>query len=181
VLGLSSSSQAGLLDEISQLGTNLLTVTNGQTLFGQTAELPNFAPGMIGRIAGVTDVQDTGTTRANAFHTPLIPTIDTNALSVDASSLGLPAATGTGVAQGVYLNRATAQEPVAVLGAAAAQPLGINRIWPGERIWVGNQWFYVTGILKPAVLAPQIDVVEDAPYVKRVFDGVEGDCAGLSR
>ena len=55
------------------------------------------------------------------------------------------------------LNAATAREPVAVLGAAAAQRLGIDRIWPGERIWVGGQWFYLAGILKPAVLAPEID------------------------
>ena len=34
VLGLSSSSQAGLLAEIERLGTNLLTVTNGQSLAG---------------------------------------------------------------------------------------------------------------------------------------------------
>ena len=47
VLGLSSSSQAGLLNEISKLGTNLLTVANGQTLSGDTAELPVAAPGMI--------------------------------------------------------------------------------------------------------------------------------------
>ena len=32
VLGLSSSSKAGLLAEIDKLGTNLLTVTTGQTL-----------------------------------------------------------------------------------------------------------------------------------------------------
>ena len=32
VLGLSASSQAGLLNEIDQLGTNLLTVSNGQNL-----------------------------------------------------------------------------------------------------------------------------------------------------
>ena len=31
VLGLSASSPAGLLAEINKLGTNLLTVTNGQT------------------------------------------------------------------------------------------------------------------------------------------------------
>ena len=31
VLGISASSQAGLLDEINQLGTNLLTVSNGET------------------------------------------------------------------------------------------------------------------------------------------------------
>jgi putative ABC transport system permease protein len=64
---------------------------------------------------------------------------------------------GTSIARGSYLNAATAREPVAVLGAAAAQRLGIDRIWPGERIWVGGQWFYVAGILKPAVFAPEID------------------------
>jgi putative ABC transport system permease protein len=46
---------------------------------------------------------------------------------------------------------------VAVLGAAAAQRLGIDRIYPGERIWVGTTWLYVAGTLKPAVLAPAID------------------------
>ena len=158
VLGLSSSSQAGLLDEISKLGTNLLTVQNGQTVTGGTAELPKEAPAMIARIGPVTDVEDTGTVNGvNAFRSPLIPSIDTNALSVDAASLGLPKAVGTTVAQGTYLNAATANEPVAVLGAAAAQRLGIDRLFPGERIWVDNQWFYIAGILNPAVLAPSID------------------------
>src|SRR5262245_63164947 len=64
VLGLSSSSQAGLLAEIDRLGTNLLTVTNGQTVFGQTAELPLVAPGMIHRIGPVQQVQYTGSTRS---------------------------------------------------------------------------------------------------------------------
>jgi len=40
VLGLSSSAQAGLSNEISGLGTNLLVVQNGQSLSGSTAELP---------------------------------------------------------------------------------------------------------------------------------------------
>lgn len=158
VLGLSSSSQAGLLNEISALGTNLLTVTNGQTLFGHTAELPKTAPGMIGRIGPVTEVQYVGALNGvNAYRSPLIPSIDTNALSVDASSLGLPKVVGTTTAQGVYLNAATANEPVAVLGAVAAQRLGIDRLYLGERIWVGGRWFYVTGILRPAVLAPELD------------------------
>ncbi len=158
VLGLSASSQAGLLAEISKLGTNLLTVTNGQTLFGQTAELPMAAPGMIGRIGPVTQVQYTGAlANDNAFRNPLVPSVDTNALTVDATSLGLPAAVGTTVAQGSFLNGATATEPVAVLGAAAAQRLGIDMIFPGERIWVGGMWFYVAGILNPAVLTPEID------------------------
>ena len=66
-----------------------------------------------------------------------IPPIETNALTVAAASLGLPAVVGTSVAQGSYLNAATAREPVAVLGAEAAQLMGIDRIRPGERIWVG--------------------------------------------
>jgi len=64
---------------------------------------------------------------------------------------------GTSVAQGRYLNAATAREPVAVLGAAAAQRLGLDRVWPGMRIQVGGMWFYVAGILRPAVLAPEVD------------------------
>ena len=175
VLGLSASSQAGLLAEINALGTNLLTVTNGQNFSGTTAELPLAAPAMTARLPGVTAVQDTGTITASAYRSPLIPTIDTNALTVDAASLGLPAAVGTTVAQGSYLNAATAKEPVAVLGAAAAQRLGIDRIWPGERIWVGGKWFYLAGILKPAVLAPEIDssVLVGYPAAQKYlnFDG----------
>jgi putative ABC transport system permease protein len=158
VLGLASSSQAGLLAEISKLGTNLLTVTNGQNLTGGTAELPEAAPGMIAQLPGVTEVQDTGTiSNASAYRSPYIPAINTNALTVDASTLGLPSLVGTSIAQGTYLNAATAREPVAVLGAAAAQRLGIDRIWPGERIWAGGRWLYVVGILNPATLAPEID------------------------
>jgi putative ABC transport system permease protein len=158
VLGLASSSQAGLLAEIDRLGTNLLTVTNGQTLTGQTAELPTAAPGMIGRIGPVTAVQYTGTiSNVSVYRSPLIPAVNTNALTVDAASLGLPLTVGTSIAQGAYLSPATVTEPFAVLGATAAQRLGIDRIWPGERIWVGGQWFYLSGILNPAVLAPEID------------------------
>jgi putative ABC transport system permease protein len=157
VLGLSASSQAGLLAEIDKLGTNLLTVTNGQTLFGQAAELPDAAPGMIARIGPVTAVQATGAVTASVYRSPLIPAIQTNALTVLASTLGLPATVGTTLASGSYLNAATANEPVAVLGASAASRLGIDHIYPGERIWAGHQWFYVVGILNPAVLAPELD------------------------
>jgi putative ABC transport system permease protein len=157
VLGLARSSQAGLLAEISRLGTNLLTVTNGQSISGQPAQLPEAAPAMIGQLPGVTGVQYTATVGADAYRSPLVPPVDTNGLSVDAASLGLPAVAGTSVAQGRYLNAATARQPVAVLGAEAAQLMGIDRIWPGERIWVGGQWFYLAGILRPATLASQID------------------------
>ena len=176
VLGLSSSSQAGLLDEISRLGTNLLTVANGQTFGGATAELPAAAPGMISRIAPVTAVDDTGLVdNVNVYRSPLIPAVNSNALSVEATSLTLPATVGATVAQGRFLNRATDRKPVAVLGAAAAGRMGIDHIWPGERIWVGGQWFYLTGVLNPAALAPEIDsaVLVGFPAAEKYlgFDG----------
>jgi putative ABC transport system permease protein len=175
VLGLSSSSQAGLLDEISHLGTNLLTVANGQTLTGQTAELPTTAPDMISRIGPVTAVDDTGLIgNVNTYRSPLIPTINSNALSVQATSLTLPATIGTTLAHGQFLNQATAQQPVAVLGADAAARLGVDRVWPGERILLVGQsgaghWFYLAGVLNPAVLAPEIDttILVGFPAAKR--------------
>ena len=39
----------------------------------------------------------------------MIPSVNTNALTVDASTLHLPAASGTSLAQGEYLNAATAE------------------------------------------------------------------------
>src|SRR5467141_3541276 len=89
VLGLSASSQAGLLAEIDRLGTNLLTVTNGQNFSGDTAELPLAAPGLIARIGRVTHVAETGSTSAAVYRSPLIPSVNTNALTVQAASLQL--------------------------------------------------------------------------------------------
>jgi len=180
VLGLAASSQAALLAEISRLGTNLLTVTNGQTISGGPAELPVAAPGMITRLPGVTAVQDTGTVGGiSVYKSPYVPAIETNGLSVDAATLGLPAVAGTGLAQGRFLDAATAREPVAVLGAGAARLMGIDRIRPGMRIWVSGQWFYVTGILDPAAYAPEIDsaVLVGFPAAEEYlhFDGHPSD------
>jgi putative ABC transport system permease protein len=175
VLGLSASSRAGLLAEIDRLGTNLLTVTNGQDFFGDTSELSLSAPAMIARIGPVQSVADTGSTSAYVYRSPLIPTVNTNGLGVKAATVDLLPVVGAGVARGRFLNAATETKPVAVLGAAAAQRLGIDRIYVGERVWLGGQWFYVVGILTPATLAPEIDssVLVGFPAAKRYlgFDG----------
>jgi putative ABC transport system permease protein len=183
VLGLSSSSAAGLNAEIAALGTNLLTVQPGQSISGQNAELPLAAPAMISRLTGVYQVQSTGSTNANVYRSPLIPSVNTNALTVDAATLGLPATAGTSLAQGEYLNAATAREPVCVLGAAAAQLLGIDKVFPGERVWItgtgansnGGMWLYVAGILSPDILSPDVDssVLVGFPFAETYlsFDG----------
>jgi putative ABC transport system permease protein len=173
VLGLSSSSQAGLLQEIDRLGTNLLTVEKGQTLTGAQAELPVPAPSMIQRIPGVEREANTGLVQdAKVYRSPLIPSAETNGLQVQAASLNLLPAIGSQVAQGRFLNAATAREPVAVLGAVAAERLGIDRIRPGGRIWLGGQWFYLAGILDPVTLADELDtsVLVGYPAARRYLN-----------
>jgi putative ABC transport system permease protein len=66
-----------------------------------------------------------------------------------------------------------------VLGASAAQRLGIDEVYPGEKIWLGGMWFYVAGILNPAVLAPAIDtsVLVGFPAAER-FLGYHTDITG---
>ena len=176
VLGLSSSSAAGLNAEIAALGTNLLTVQPGSNFSGNSEELPLQAPAMIARLPGVYAVQTTATIDGiSIYRSPLIPAVNTNALSIDATSLGLPTVAGTSLAQGAFLNAATAREPVAVLGAAAAQLLGIDHAYPGERVWAGNMWLYVAGILKPDLLSPDVDssVLVGYPFAEQNygFDG----------
>ncbi len=159
VLGLSSSSQAGLIAEINQLGTNLLTVQAGQSLTGGLAQLPPEAPA---RITLLDDVQQVAhaalIANKNVYRSSAMPAAETGGLEVQAASLGLLSVLGTGIADGKWLNAGTAREPVAVLGAVAAQQLGIERVYPGKRIWLGGQWFDVAGILKPSPLAPEIDI-----------------------
>ena len=53
VVGVSSSAQANLIAEIDALGTNLLTVTPGQTFTGNTEVLPDTAVAMIDHMANV--------------------------------------------------------------------------------------------------------------------------------
>ena len=91
------------------------------------------------------------------YRSRLIPATNTGGLQVRATSLNLLSVLNTGVARGAWLNPGTAREPVAVLGSAAAQRLGIDRIFPDQRIWLGGQWFNVAGVLEPSPLEPDID------------------------
>jgi putative ABC transport system permease protein len=159
ILGLSASSQAGLLTEIDRLGTNLLTVEAGQSLTGQDADLPVQAPGRITLLDHVQVLAHTGLMkREKVYRSSLIPVGNTGGLQVRATSLNLLSVLNTGVARGSWLNAGTAREPVAVLGAVAAERLGIDRVHTDQRIWLGGRWFTVAGILEPSPLATDIDV-----------------------
>ena len=158
ILGLSSSSQAGLLAEIDRLGTNLLTVEAGQSITGEDASLPLEAPARMTLLDHVQRPADTALIKhASVYRNPMIPVGNTGGLQVRATSLNLLPVLSTGVARGTWLNAGTAREPVAVLGSEAAAQLGIDRVDPERRVWLGDQWFDVSGILQPSPLAPDVD------------------------
>jgi putative ABC transport system permease protein len=159
VLGLSSSSQAGLIAEINRLGTNLLTVEAGQSLTGAPAQLPREAPARLTLLDNVQLVAHTALMKDKfVYRSSMIPVAETGGLQVRATSLNLLSVLGTGLARGDWLNEGTARVPVAVLGSVAAQQLGIDRVYPDQRIWLGGQWFNLAGILNPSPLVPDMDV-----------------------
>jgi putative ABC transport system permease protein len=158
VVGVTQSSEASLLGQIDQLGTNLLTVVNGQTLSGQEAELPATAPGMIGRIPGVEHVAPTAELGSlGVYRTDKVPATQTGGLAVRAADQSLLATLGARLIRGSFLNPATARYPAVVLGYQAAITLGIAEPDQASRVWIGGRWFYVVGVLGPVPLAPEID------------------------
>jgi putative ABC transport system permease protein len=155
VLGISTSSRSDLLAQLDSLGTNLLRVTPGETFFGDDAQLPKESPGMLRRIGPVERVAATGPTGATVRRSDLIPETETGGISVLAADPELLGTLGGELAAGRFLNRASAPYPAVVLGAKAAERLGVPG--PGRQVWLGDHWFTVVGILRPVTLAPEID------------------------
>ncbi len=157
VLGISSSSKADLLAQLDRLGTNLLTVSPGQTLFGENASLPKESVGMIARIGPVESVSATGNVSAIIRRSDLISSQQSGGLAVRAARTDLLGVLGGTVRSGRFLDAATERYPAVVLGSVAAERLGIRGADPSVLVLVGDQWFTVVGILAPIVLAPEID------------------------
>lgn len=158
VVGISTSSRAELDRTLERLGTNLLTVAPGQTLTGEPAPLPVESVAMVGRIGPVTSVSATGVVSdAHVYRNEHIPSAQTGAIAVLASYLDLPETVGAQVADGDWFTQATAQFPTVVLGATAAQRLGVLEPGTQGQVWLGGEWFTVVGILEPVPLAPELD------------------------
>lgn len=158
VVGISSSSRADLDRTLAALGTNLLTVAPGSTLFGADAQLPVEAVGMISRIGPVRQVSAT----AQLADTPVyrsdrIPAAETGGLGTQAVELDLLDTVGGSLASGTWLNEATARYPATVLGSVAAERLGLGAAGPDIQVYVDGRWFTVIGILRPVPLAPELD------------------------
>jgi len=157
VLSISASSRADLLAELDKLGTNLLTVSPGQTMFGDNAALPKESVGMIGRIGPVESVSATGNVGATVRRSDLIPKTETGGLAVKAARSDLLGVLGATARSGTFLNAANERYPSVVLGSVAASRLGIDKAEPGTIVRIGDHWFSVVGILHPVGLVPEID------------------------
>lgn len=158
VVGISSSSRAELDGQLDALGTNLLTVTPGTRLTGEQAQLPLTAEAMVGRIAPVRAESAVGKVDdASVYRTGKIPDVETNGIIAYAARTNLLDTIGAGIRSGEWIDAATGNFPATVLGASAAERLGITKAGPDTQVLIGNTWFTVLGILAPAALAPELD------------------------
>jgi putative ABC transport system permease protein len=156
VLGISESSRADLLAQLDRLGTNLLRVAPGQSFLGEDADLPESAGAMIRRADGVEATASTKTIAgATVRRNHLVDAAQTGGIAVAAADPTLPATVGATLARGRFLDAATGRYQTVVLGAEAASRLGIDRT--GVRVWLGERWFTVIGILDPVTLDPSLD------------------------
>jgi putative ABC transport system permease protein len=172
VVGISSSAQANLLAEIDALGTNLLTVMPGQTFIGNSEVLPDTSLAMIDHMQHVqNDAAVYRVSNADVYRTPLVPAAQTGGIGVDAASENPPQVLGVGLASGRFLGAVADRYPEVVLGAQAAQVLQISHVRGHVLVYLGNTWFTVVGILKPALLDSTLDseVFISLPVAERMF------------
>jgi putative ABC transport system permease protein len=172
VVGVSASSQAKLLALIERLGTNLLTVSPGQSFGGDDAVLPTTA---VGSILHMPSVQQASAvyqiSEANVLRTPYVPDDETGGIGVDATDPGLLGAISARLATGRFIDSANQRYPVVVLGAQAASTLQILSVKARLQVFLGGTWFTVVGILEPVPLDPTLDgtVFIGLPVAERLF------------
>jgi putative ABC transport system permease protein len=156
VVGISTSSQSRLAATLDELGTNLLSASPGKSIFAEDTELPLTAGAAAGRVRGVDaaatlgSLDDIGVYRSAAVETP-----NTNGIGVAAASLELLDVVAGKVSVGQWLSATTSSYPVVVLGADAAERLGITE--PGRHVVIDDVDHLVAGILEPVELAPTMN------------------------
>lgn len=165
VLSLSESSSADLLAELDALGTNLLTVEAGSGIGAGDSSLPAHAADSVGRVPTVDAVSAVSAVDADVYRNEFIPDGETGGISVLAADKALLETLNGEVVDGVFLDEAPADYPVAVVGSVAADRLGIEGA-DGHMILIGGDLVEVVGVLAEFPLAPDLDrtvlVAEDA-------------------
>ncbi|MBO0916870.1 ABC transporter permease [Streptomyces laculatispora] len=173
VVGLSESSRADLMAQLDRLGTNLLTAEAGEDAMGQPIKLPKNAVAMVERVGPVQHATATADVDARIRRSDVVPEERTAGVTTQAARIDLLSALGGEVDQGVWLSPVGERLPTTVLGAVAADRLGITRT--GETIMMNDTRVVVVGILKPLELVPNLDRVAMVgfPAAERYF-GFDG-------
>lgn len=176
VVGISSSSRAEVDDQLDALGTNMLAVQAGSGFTGAST-LPAESVDMVARMESVHNASALGFVQGtNVYRNEAIDPNRTNALGVYAAHTDLLATVSGSVDSGRWLDEALSEYPAVVLGATAAELLGISHTDGSVNVWLGDQWFTVVGILDLAPLAPELDMAAlvgwDVAEDRLGFDGV---------
>lgn len=160
VSGIPASGQAALLAQLTALGTNTLKAETVPVQNGPPVVLPPDASRIAARVGPVTDAAAVADTHALVRRSDLVDPGDGSGLTVLAAEVNLLGTVNGSVYSGHFLNAADANFPTVVLGYVAAGRLGIDKLVPGQqppRLYVGDRWFDVIGVLNPVPLAPEID------------------------
>ncbi|SFY29958.1 ABC transporter permease [Streptomyces atratus] len=173
VVGLSESSRADLMARLDRLGTNLLTAEAGKDAMGQEIKLPRNAVAMVERIGPVQHATASADIDARIRRSDVVPEERTAGVTAQAVRADLLSALGGEVDRGTWLTPAGERLPTTVLGAVAAQRLGVTRT--GETIMMNDTRVAVVGILQPLELVPNLDRVAMVgfPAAERYF-GFDG-------
>lgn len=157
VLAISDASRASLLSVLDRLGTNMLTISPGQSFLGEDTKLPDDAVAMIRRIRPVTAASAATTLQTTVRRSDLVDPGETGGLSVQAVDRSLLETLDGSMKLGRFLDAATERFPTVVLGAKAAERLGIGDLDAGVQVFIAGRWFTVIGILDELPLAPELD------------------------
>jgi len=163
VFGISASSRADVLAQIDELGTDLLVVRAGNDLFGAGSHLPVESTAMVRRVGPVNAASSVSTldtqVRRNRYMTTQ------NGLDVLVAETGLLTTLEGTLATGRWVDAQLGSLPTVVLGAVAAERLGVLDLDDGPVVTIGGVQFAVIGILDSLPLHPDLD--------RSVFIGAE--------
>lgn len=175
--GASASNQAALLASFDAMGANLAFLRPGLGPDQQPVPLPETAPEAIARQDHVEriGVLETAPAGLSVFRTDLVPETATGGITIAVARPDLLAALDARLAVGRWFDDATRTLPVTVLGATAANRLGVSV--PGDLLYIGGQWYGVLGILADSgLVSDEIDTaaILGDQWVRSEFAGLAG-------
>lgn len=164
VVGIPASGKQALAQDLAKLGTNVLKVQKTAETGGRAgSELPEQAAEMAARVGPVEAAAAVGKLPgASVRRSDKVAVGDTSGVSVVTARGDFRTALGAEAYAGSLPGGAADAFPTVVLGASAAQRLGITDLsardgTAGPQLRIGDHWFTVTGILKSMPLLPEMD------------------------